>query len=117
MYGQYLAVAALLLSVQCCCGAHVPGMSGQWAVGLRGDGSTAEELEQRAQSIARQHGLLFKGKVAGVQGVFELATPRSAAVDNSSELTRSLQLDEEVIMMTRVLKRALAVSCCCWCVH
>lgn len=30
-------------------------------------------------------------------GVFELALPRSA-VENSSELTRSLQLNEEVII-------------------
>lgn len=64
MYGQYLAVAALLMSVQCCCDAHAPRMSGQWAVGLKGDGKTPEELEQQAQSIARQHGLVFKGKVS-----------------------------------------------------
>lgn len=37
-------------------------MSGQWAVGLRGDGSR-DELEQRALNIAKQHGLLFRGEV------------------------------------------------------
>lgn len=39
-----------------------PSMSGQWAVGLRGEGSR-DELKQRALSIAKQHGLLFKGEV------------------------------------------------------
>ena len=38
-------------------------MSAQWAVGLGGDGSEAE-LAQRAQSIAREHGLVYKGKVS-----------------------------------------------------
>ena len=35
--------------------------------------------------------------------MFELAAPRSAAVDNSSELTRSLELDEEVMILKRIL--------------
>lgn len=57
MHWTWFTVAAAL-----CVRAVVPSMSGQWAVGLRGDGSR-DELEQRALNIAKQHGLLFRGEV------------------------------------------------------
>ena len=60
-----LALATILLvSLQSALATHGgPGMAAQWAVGLRSEGVTQNELEQRAQNIARQHGLLFKGPV------------------------------------------------------
>ena len=113
-----VAVAAALANCAVC-GRHGPRMAGQWAVGLRGEDSS-QQLEQRARSIAKEHGLVFKGpvslpigtltasphmhrsynicllQVAGLHGVFQLAAPKSTE-SNSSELTRSLQLNEEVV--------------------
>lgn len=60
MHWMWFAVVAALC-VHCCRGL-VPSMSGQWAVGIRGEGSS-QELEQRAQNVAKEHGLLFKGQV------------------------------------------------------
>ena len=64
MHLQWRAVIALLVAhcVQCERGDRE--LVGQWAVGLRGDGSTPQELEERAQNIAKQHGLIFKGPVS-----------------------------------------------------
>ena len=44
---------------------HAPSLAGQWAVGLRDDeGAVSQgELEQRAQYIAQQHGLDYRGPV------------------------------------------------------
>lgn len=60
MHWTWFAVVAALCVHHC--RALVPAMSGQWVVGLRGEGSS-DELKQRALNIAKQHGLLFRGEV------------------------------------------------------
>lgn len=60
-----VAVAAALAANCAVCEHRGRGMAGQWAVGLRGDDSTSpQQLEQRAQSIAKEHGLVYKGPVS-----------------------------------------------------
>ena len=109
-----LVTAVLLTRVQCSPHRGGPRLADQWAVGLREEGASLRELEQRAQSIASQHGLVYKGPVSditrrrmildraavnqvpGVRGMFQFSAPKSAAENNSSALTRSLQQNEEV---------------------
>lgn len=57
-----LVTAVFLTSVQCS-PRHGPGLAGQWAVGLREDGSSQREMEQKAQTIAQEHGLVYEGPV------------------------------------------------------